>query len=57
MGEDLCRRPSTGRQLGRRAIGLALVPRRTSAISIVTWSFSNAPFAIALPSERTEAVL
>src|SRR6202012_1371066 len=24
---------------------------------IVTWSYSNAPFAIALPTERTEAIL
>ncbi len=24
---------------------------------MVTWSYSNAPFAIALPTERTEAVL
>ena len=26
-------------------------------VLIVTWSYSNAPFAIALPTERTEAVL
>jgi hypothetical protein len=32
--------------------GRQLVP-----VLIVTWSYSNAPFAIALPTERTEAVL
>lgn len=26
-------------------------------VLIVTWSYSNAPFALALPSERTEAIL
>jgi hypothetical protein len=24
---------------------------------LVTWSYSNYPFALALPSERTEAIL
>jgi transposase len=32
--------------------GRQLVP-----VLIVTWSYSNAPFAIALPTERTEAIL
>jgi transposase len=31
--------------------------RRQVAVLIVTWSYSNAPFAIALPTERTEAIL
>lgn len=31
--------------------------RRQVPVLIVTWSYSNAPFALALPSERTEAVL
>ena len=31
--------------------------RRQVPVLIVTWSYSNAPFAIALPTERTEAVL
>jgi transposase len=31
--------------------------RRLVPVLIVTWSYSNAPFAIALPTERTEAVL
>jgi transposase len=31
--------------------------RREVPVLIVTWSYSNAPFAIALPTERTEAVL
>jgi transposase len=31
--------------------------RRRVPILIVTWSYSNAPFAIALPTERTEAIL
>jgi transposase len=31
--------------------------RRQVPILIVTWSYSNTPFAIALPSERTEAIL
>src|SRR5579875_1723611 len=31
--------------------------RRQVPVLIVTWSYSNAPFAIALPSERTEAIL
>jgi transposase len=31
--------------------------RRQVPILIVTWSYSNAPFAIALPTERTEAIL
>jgi transposase len=31
--------------------------RRTVPVLIVTWSYSNAPFAIALPTERTEAIL
>jgi transposase len=26
-------------------------------VLIVTWSYSNAPFAIALPTERTDAIL
>ena len=31
--------------------------RRQVPILIVTWSYSNAPLAIALPTERTEAIL
>lgn len=31
--------------------------RRQVPVLVVTWSYSNAPFAIALPTERTEAVL
>lgn len=31
--------------------------RRPVPVLIVTWSYSNAPFALALPTERTEAVL
>jgi transposase len=31
--------------------------RRHVPVLIVTWSYSNAPFAIALPTERTEAIL
>jgi transposase len=31
--------------------------RRSVPVLLVTWSYSNAPFAIALPTERTEAVL
>lgn len=31
--------------------------RRQVAVLIVTWSYSNAPFAMALPTERTEAIL
>ncbi len=31
--------------------------RRQAPVLIVTWSYSNAPFAIALPTERTEAIL
>jgi hypothetical protein len=26
-------------------------------VLLVTWSYSNAPFALALPTERTEATL
>lgn len=31
--------------------------RRLVPVLLVTWSYSNAPFAIALPTERTEAIL
>ncbi|MFO0803056.1 MAG: IS21 family transposase [Gemmataceae bacterium] len=31
--------------------------RRLVPVLVVTWSYSNAPFAIALPTERAEAVL
>ncbi|MBI4322008.1 MAG: transposase [Chloroflexi bacterium] len=31
--------------------------RRQVPVLLTTWSYSNCPFAIALPSERTEAVL
>lgn len=31
--------------------------RRSVPVLLVTWSYSNAPFAIALPTERTEAIL
>jgi transposase len=31
--------------------------RRPVPVLLVTWSYSNAPFALALPTERTEAVL
>lgn len=31
--------------------------RRQVPVLLVTWSFSNAPFALALPTERTEAIL
>jgi transposase len=31
--------------------------RRQLPVLLVTWSYSNAPFAIALPTERTEAIL
>jgi transposase len=31
--------------------------RRQVPVLVVTWSYSNAPFAIALPNERTEAIL
>src|SRR5581483_5644100 len=31
--------------------------RRGVPVLIVTWSYSNAPFALALPTERTEAIL
>jgi len=31
--------------------------RRHVPVLIVTWSYSNAPFAIAVPTERTEAIL
>lgn len=31
--------------------------RRLVPVLVVTWSYSNAPFAVALPTERTEAVL
>jgi transposase len=31
--------------------------RRQVPVLVVTWSYSNCPFALALPTERTEAVL
>lgn len=31
--------------------------RRQLPVLLVTWSYSNAPFALALPTERTEAIL
>jgi transposase len=31
--------------------------RRPVPVLVVTWSYSNAPFAVALPTERTEAIL
>jgi transposase len=31
--------------------------RRQIPVLVVTWSYSNAPFALALPTERTEAIL
>jgi transposase len=31
--------------------------RRLVPVLVVTWSYSNCPFAVALPTERTEAVL
>ncbi len=31
--------------------------RRQVPVLVVTWSYSNCPFVIALPTERTEAVL
>jgi transposase len=31
--------------------------RKQIPVLVVTWSFSNCPFAIALPTERTEAIL
>lgn len=31
--------------------------RRLIPVLLVTWSYSNAPFALALPTERTEAIL
>jgi transposase len=31
--------------------------RREVSVLLVTWSYSNCPFAIALPTERTEAIL
>jgi transposase len=31
--------------------------RRPVPVLIVTWSYSNCPFALALPTERTEAIL
>jgi len=31
--------------------------RRQTPVLIVTWSYSNAPFALAMPTERTEAIL
>lgn len=31
--------------------------RRQVPVLLVTWSYSNCPFALALPSERTEAIL
>jgi transposase len=31
--------------------------RKLVPVLVVTWSYSNAPFALALPTERTEAVL
>jgi transposase len=31
--------------------------RREVPVLVVTWSYSNAPFAVALPTERTEAIL
>lgn len=31
--------------------------RRPVAVLLVTWSYSNCPFALALPTERTEAIL
>jgi transposase len=31
--------------------------RRLVPVLVVTWSYSNCPFAIALPTERTEAIL
>ena len=31
--------------------------RRQVAVLMVTWSYSNCPFALALPTERTEAIL
>jgi transposase len=31
--------------------------RRPVPVLVMTWSYSNAPFALALPTERTEAVL
>jgi transposase len=31
--------------------------RRQVPVLVVTWSYSNAPFALALPTERTEAIL
>jgi hypothetical protein len=30
---------------------------RQVPVLIVTWSYSNCPFAVALPTERTEAIL
>ena len=31
--------------------------RRLVPVLVTTWAYSNCPFAIALPSERTEAIL
>jgi transposase len=31
--------------------------RRQVPVLVMTWSYSNAPFAVALPTERTEAIL
>jgi transposase len=31
--------------------------RRLTPVLLVTWSYSNCPFALALPTERTEAIL
>lgn len=31
--------------------------RRLVPVLVMTWSYSNAPFAVALPTERTEAIL
>src|SRR5262249_9084880 len=31
--------------------------RRQVPVLLVTWSYSNCPFALALPTERTEAIL
>ena len=31
--------------------------RRQTPVLLVTWAYSNAPFALAVPTERTEAIL
>jgi hypothetical protein len=45
---------ATGAAANRRRRGMPVPP---VPVLLVTWSYSNCPFALALPTERTEAIL